>query len=57
MFDWPETGGNQDAILPCEYGAPFGIGSANAYRNCMSGGTWSQPDFSACRDSKNVQIH
>ena len=50
-YNWMETGGGQTAIQECVYGAPFGIGTANVTRDCLSGGTWSEPDVSACRDS------
>lgn len=49
---WPETGGDQTAIIFCEYGVPFGRGTAFAVRSCISGGTWAEPDFTACRDGK-----
>lgn len=56
LYNWPETGGSQTATLQCFFGAPFGIGTANATRLCMSGGTWSEPDFSACRSSKLTEM-
>ena len=54
-YNWPETEAGSKAYLPCELlpgPAPFGIGTANAIRVCMPGGIWSDPDFSACRNSE-----
>ncbi len=51
-YDWPETGGSISAVLQCVYGAPFGNGTADVTRTCLSGGIWSDIDFSACRSSK-----
>ena len=41
-----------NATANCEFGAPFGKGSATAYRLCLPGGQWSEPDYSKCRDGK-----
>ena len=49
---WKMTSAALNATANCEYGAPFGTGSATAYRLCLPGGRWSEPDYSKCRDGK-----
>ena len=56
-YNWTESNPGQTAVQECKYGAHSGTGAANVTRDCMSGGTWSEPDFSACRDgSSNTDI-
>ena len=47
---WQMTGPGLNATVNCEFGAPFGEGSATAQRLCLLGGQWSEPDYSKCRD-------
>ena len=49
---WKSTGPGLNATVNCEFGAPFGKGSATAQRLCLPGGQWSEPDYSKCRDGK-----
>ena len=53
-YNWNRTGGNNTAMLPCDFGRvqdgqPGGV----AVRRCQAGGSWNTPDFSQCRDSES----
>ena len=47
-----ETSGNLIDTIDCEFGAPYGAGSATAQRLCLLGGQWSEPDYNKYRDGK-----
>ena len=51
-YNWTQTGANLTAFQECEFGGLFGTEITFVSRRCLSGGQWSNPDFSSCRDSK-----
>ena len=52
-YNWPETGGNDTAVLECVHGRRSDGGSGGvAMRQCLIGGDWRDIDFSQCRDSE-----